>query len=425
MASFPDLRETDFSQSDLHDTETEDAQSHSTQPTRELTPLLIPPDAPQILPEDHTTPQDSFGQPSSPSTPSRRPTPQSSRREFKTPSPPKSLPDLPTPSSSDESEPKPWNEVNTPTGAKERHDYARTATPKPPGGWFQTPGPSRVKLDRADPDLGETSTTSFPKIIDEIPLDPTTPARTANATAQQTKTPKPPGGWFSTPTPADPPGPPQPEKAQGLFTPAPSLSKGSSVDFKTPAVPGGWATTPAARKSILKVRFNPEIPSNESGPTWGEQADDDSSRLAATATQSSASTSSRSEALPINLRSPRKSHTSHTPSIRMVDAFGRVQESNLSTQADANRSRKALRVVDAMGQEIQDIDDTAVQNSKIGEPSSRAELLSRIRQGLDDLVVDLDDVDECARFLLYFPTSLLCVAVMTGPRLLIVVGWQN
>src|SRR6266567_4026453 len=112
MASFSDLRETDFSQSDLHDTETEDAQSHSTPLTRGLTPLSIPPDAPQILPDGHTTPQDSFGQSSPPSTPSRRSTPQSLRREFKTPSPPKSLPDLPTPSSSDESEPKPWNQAN-------------------------------------------------------------------------------------------------------------------------------------------------------------------------------------------------------------------------------------------------------------------------------------------------------------------------
>jgi hypothetical protein len=90
----------------------------------------------------------------------------------------------------------------------------------------------------------------------------------------------------------------------------------------------------------------------------------------------------------------------------MVDAFGREQEFNTSAQADANRSRKALRVVDAMGREIRETDDTTVQESKIVEPSSRAELLSRIRQGLDDLVVDLEDVDECVRIPLIFSQIL-------------------
>ena len=374
---FPDLRETDFSQSDVHDTEIDDVQSHSAQPTRGLTPIVIPPNTPQIMSEDRTAPMESFARASSPSTPSRRSTPKSSRREFKTPSPPKSLPDLPTPSSSDESEPKPWKRARTPAGSKGHQDYTYTATPKPPGGWLQTPGPSHVEQDQ-----GETSTTSSPQVVDEYPSDPTTPARAASA-VQQTKTPKPPGGWLSTPAPTYTSISPQPEKAQGLFTPLPSLSKGTSVDFKTPAVPGGWGSTPATRKSILKVRFDPETPSNQNGPTWSEHANEE---LPATVTHSIL----------------RKSKVPHTPSIRVVDAFGREQESNMSTEADAHRRQHALRVVDAMGQEIQETDDTSVQDEKSSiQPSSRTELLSRIRRGLDDLVVDLDDVDECVEVFSY------------------------
>jgi hypothetical protein len=379
---FLDLRETDFSQSDVHDTEIDDAQSHSAQPTRGLTPFSIPPNIPQIMPEDRTALKDSFANASSPSTPSRRSTPKSSSKKFKTLSPPKSLPDLPTPSSSDESEPKPRKHARTPAGSKGYQDYANMATPKPPGGWLQTPGPSHVRQD-----TGGTSTTSSPQVVDECPSDPATPARAAGA-VQQTKTPKPPGGWLSTPAPAYTSISPQPEKAQGLLTPLPSLSKGTSIDLKTPAVPGGWGITPAARKSILKVRFNPETPSNQNGSTWSEQTNEE---LPATATHSIL----------------RKSKVPHTPSIRVVDAFGREQESNMSTEADAHRTQQALCVVDAMGHEIQEIDDMLVQDEKNHiQLSSRTELLSRIRRGLDDLVVDLDDVNECVRTSLIFAQSL-------------------
>lgn len=380
---FLDLRETDFSQSDVHDTEIDDPQSHSAEPTRGLTPFSIPPNTPQIMPEDHTAPKDSFANTSSPSTPSRRSTPKSSSRKFKTPSPPRSLPDLPTPSSSDESEPKPWKLARTAASSKGHQDYANMATPKPPGGWLQTPGPSHVKQDQG----GSGTSTTSPQVVDECPSDPATPARAASA-AQQSKTPKPPGGWLSTPAPAYTSISPQPEKAQGLLTPLPSLSKGTSIDLKTPAVPGGWGITPTARKSILKVRFNPETPPNQNGSTWSEQAHEE---LPATVAHSIL----------------RKSRVPHTPSIRVVDAFGREQESNMSTEADAHRTQQALRVVDAMGHEIQEIDDMPVQDEKnLNQLSSRTELLSRIRRGLDDLVIDLDDVNECVRTSLIFAQAL-------------------
>jgi len=256
------------------------------------------------------------------------------------------------------------------------------ATPKPPGGWLQTPVLSHVRQDQ-----GGANTTSSPQVVDELSPDPTTPARAISA-AQQTKTPQPPGGWLSTAAPLYTSISPQPEKTRGLFTPLPSLSKGTSIDFKTPSVPDGWGTTSAARKSILKVRFNPETPSNQNGSTWSEQANEEPS---ATATHSV----------------PRKSKVPHTPSIRVVDAFGREQDSNISTQGYVSRNQKALRVVDAMGQEIQETDDIAVQDQdnrveNLIQPSSRTKLVSRIRRGLDDLVVDLDHLNECVRTSLMF-----------------------
>ena len=292
---------------------------------------------------------------SSPWTPPRRSAPP--RREFNTPSPPKSLLDLPKPSSSSESEVAPWNQAVA-------SDDAWTANPT--------------------------------KAVDEIPLDLMTSARAANATAQQTKTPKPFGDWLPTTAPTCSPVCPQSEKAQGLFPPDPPspLLQESSVDFRTPTVPGDWAT--AVREGYPSVS-NPETPSNQSGPTLDDQAIDCG---LGTATRSPASTSFRLTALHVIPRGP---HLPHTSSVRMVDVFGREQESN-TIQANAIRRRKGFsRAMEEMAQEIQETDDTTVPDSKAVKSSSRAELFSHIRQGLDDLVVDLEGVKECINFFYIFP----------------------
>ena len=74
---------------------------------------------------------------------------------------------------------------------------------------------------------------------------------------------------------------------------------------------------------------------------------------------------------PPSLRKNRRKRSSKPPKIRVLDAFGREQ--------------------DPVESHVEDTDDTATpRHSTV----SRGELLSRIRNGLDGLVVGIDDLDK-------------------------------
>jgi hypothetical protein len=286
-----------------------------------------------------------------------------SRRGFKTPSPPKGLPDLPTPSSSDESE-----HGNIQSGSK------WLATPKPPGGWLNTPKPSRDVMEQGSPIDDTTQRNDDTPAADDGLSYLKTPAR-AEAThgfQSSAKTPKPPGGWVSTPAPAPMLAQPIPVESpldipvrnQGLLTPVASFSKGSKLEPKTPAAPGAWLATPAVKKSILKVRFEPEVstldPSFDdriSGVNGLDNIDDGLQRTEE-----------------LSLKSPpslRRQKSPKSPKIRVLDAFGREQDPNES--------------------HIEGAEGAATPSHST---VSRVELLSRIRNGLDDLVVGIDDLDK-------------------------------
>ena len=330
-----------------------------------------------------------------PLTPTRNKSSRSLRNEFKTPSPPKGLPDLPTPSSSDESE-----------NQSHRHTHAGAkwmATPKPPGGWLNTPKPPREVTEQGSPSDNTTQRDGdIPLAADNDLSYLNTPTRAqANQGFQSSsKTPKPPGGWVSTPAPA--PVPTQsvlvdspidiPEKNRGLLTPVASLSKGSKLEPKTPAVPGAWLATPAVKKSILKVRFEPQVStfdnSAESGKhpnpsldsrVSGANGMDEDDGLQRTEELSSKSTSS-----------PRRQKTPKSPKIRVLDAFGREQKPDVPHQDCVNSLPSPLRVVDAMGHEV--LEGSHVEATEA--TATRGELLSRIRNGLDDLVVGIDEFDK-------------------------------
>lgn len=284
-----------------------------------------------------------------PSTPIRSKASRSLINEFKTPSPPKGLPDLPTPSSSDESD------RDSPR-SKQLHRNIQSSlkwmtTPKPPGGWLNTPKPSR---ESSPSDIVAQSDGDTPADIQSF-----------------FQTPKPPGGWVSNPAlqpiPVDSPVD-IPEQNRGLLTPIASLSKGSKLELKTPAVPGAWLATPAVKKSILKVRFEPD-------------GADDLQRIE--------QLSSKSPPSPHRQRSSK-------PKIRVLDAFGREQELDVSKQEHINSS-SIPRVVDALGHEIDEgshVEGTETAATSSHPTFSRGELLSRIRNGLDDLVVDIDEFDK-------------------------------
>jgi hypothetical protein len=330
----------------------------------------------------------------SPSTPSRR-TPKNIRRAHQSSSPTKGPPDLPTPSSSDESDRSPWDHAVTPKPNVIGSNASWLPTPRPPGGWLQTPMPPRTRSGVSDRKVDEYSTLgNVESDTDNDNLESKTPLRAGNGTSN--KTPRPPGAW-QTPAAVSKSLYPassekrDPEPAQDLLTPAPSLSKGSFLDLKTPYVPGGWTATPAARKSILKVRFNQGaealFTANSVTPRSRNNHTSDECAAEKTPTEDSSST------IPSLSRTPRHSQASN---IRVLDAYGQEVADDINTQR-STPSRNALRVVDSMGREVHEPgnigEDEAIDEDEDYPPSNRKELLSRIRRGLDNLVEDIDEID--------------------------------
>ena len=178
------------------------------------------------------------------------------------------------------------------------------------------------------------------------------------------------------------------------------------------------------RKSVLKVRFDVEKPDSEvsgnendmSGIVPGRFRDTPSGEqpldfnglpaengiLAPTPVKPNgmhdsarpATPVSREPSVPISPRSPRKS-----PSIRVVDAFGRERLSdNESIKNQANGSavgedisKTKIRIVDAMGREVPKVDD------HLERPLTRGEALSHVQKGLADLANELDEEDRYFR----------------------------
>lgn len=335
--------------------------------------------APRGLVEEHTPPKSLE---LDLSTPSSRQKARASRAQFR----PLSVDDsseLPTPSSDDESERKSWNPAATPVpSGNGRQEHSWLPTPRPPGGWLQTPVAPR-NAHNFDKNVRKPSTT----LDDDTEGDgeiyaPETPAKALGSTEERymAKTPRPPGAW-QTPAPSTvsrarfqaSSASPEDVQAQGLLTPVSSIPKGSFYDPKTPYVPGGWAATPAARKSVMKVRFNQEteISPTENASSSAMQNGEHHRKHAENGDLDVRSSSSRS---------PRKLQT---PSIRIMDAFGREQIDDDTPMAGAVDPNARTGPV---GDEVKD-DDEDLPNP------SRRDLLSRIRRGLDDLVEDVDEIE--------------------------------
>ncbi|KAI0633690.1 hypothetical protein C8Q77DRAFT_1218000 [Trametes polyzona] len=337
-------------------------------------------------------------------TPPRRPQFSTPKAVFETPPPPRGMPDLPGPPSSED------EEDHTPVMQSRdiQGDLTSLKTPRPPGAWLATPAPSRQSTKE--------------------PI-----ARAGSA---------PPAEQHS------------PSSDSGLATPPATLSRANSLPPQTPAPPGGWVNTPAPdtsgrKKGGLKVRFDVESetasegtferPSadssaessakacgneNESGTTpWGIAAlqNGDASTSSVAPTESSASS-------PPTPPSLRRRIRQKSPSIRMLDAYGREQvetspaptavqerettseaapevkpanghavvpatpqrEARASSSSATPRSRSAVRMVDAMGREIE---ESVVEDSVVDPPLSRSETLYRMRESLASMAQELSDAD--------------------------------
>ncbi|KAE9408537.1 hypothetical protein BT96DRAFT_662147 [Gymnopus androsaceus JB14] len=288
--------------------------------------MASPPSPPLSSPSDGPpTPEAEASQFPFPSTPPRKNSFNSTKLEFQTPSPPKNLPDLPGPPSSASSD----NEDPAPVHG----NLSSMKTPKPPGAWIMTPAPAR-----------------------------TTPLLRSN----------------SLPT--------DDEYDSGLATPAASLSRAATLPPQTPALPGGWLNTPAHKKS---VRFHEESLMDSEKSTVDDIATkmkEEAVKVVETQPETPRSPDTlkapgASSSSPPRTRSPRQ-----TASIRIVDAFGRVEKKK---NGDTLRNN-SIRIVDAMGRVVEDSMESAPSAVDDVLPTHN-EALGRVRSGLHELAEQLKD----------------------------------
>ncbi|KAJ8507095.1 hypothetical protein ONZ45_g10497 [Pleurotus djamor] len=269
------------------------------------------------------------------STPPRQ---HSSRIEFKTPPPPVGLPDLPGPPPSSDEETDLEGNIETRAGG-----LSLMKTPKPPGSWADTPAPEKPRF---------LSNSSDPVASDQD---------------------------------------------IGLATPGPSLSRGSSLPLQTPAPPGGWLATPAPRKSILKVRFDPQ---SESFPasSQDEYSGADVSDLPVKSNPSlTASEVPRNGLVSLDRDAPasnddeeppsRINRTRRVPTIHMLDAYGREIIDTPTPDLDS------IEMVDVMGPNVEDAVDDSLASADDSSLLDHNEALNRVRLGLSHLAHDMSDAD--------------------------------
>ncbi|PIL34057.1 hypothetical protein GSI_03766 [Ganoderma sinense ZZ0214-1] len=387
-----------------HLTPTQDAQ------TRPESPLVSPP----------LTPPDADSQPMfSLQTPPRRPQFHTPKQEFKTPPPPRGMPDLPGPPSSSDEE---TEEEHTPLMQSQvgKGDLTAMKTPRPPGAWLLTPAPSRQFIkEPSEPERPDSAPPEANSSTDSGLATP--PATLSRASAVPLQTPAPPGGWMATPAPAP-------------------------------------ATASRRRGSLLKVRFDLESETASEGAVEHPSADEHSESRALDAGPHNADASGQApsggsgdgSALSASITLPESSVEppptppslrdrirKKAPSIRVLDAYGREQVETAQAQdvryderragapvpvedpsADTRqpppsspptprrngrvpssstpRNRSGVRVVDAMGREIEEdesfplVDDESILSTT---PLSHNEALSRMRSTLSSMKQELSDAD--------------------------------
>ncbi|KAL0072804.1 hypothetical protein AAF712_000567 [Marasmius tenuissimus] len=357
-------------------------------------PPPSPPSEAPSTPEEQTRP---FFEPST--TPPRRESFSSSTLPLQTPSPPKGLPDLPGPPSSDDD-----TDSVEDNGPHELKSINTTAlkTPKPPGAWSYTPAPQRQN--------GLLRSHSLPQLEEE------------------------------------------PQYDSGLATPVASLSRASSVPLKTPALPGGWLTTPYPKS----VRFETEesVATDQSALVSDSSVEPEANLRGASerlkqlaAAPADESTKERMEDITIKMEKDTSTSSIATPppsatvspkpkspgrKINILDEYGRElrdsgedvkpKSKNKKKERQASTPKSSVRIVDAMGREIDDTqsEEPTVDGNTNGEQLSRTEALSLLRDGLQDLQRGFDDL-KCVTLCFVSNaqglTYLLCEQEFSGPKL--------
>ncbi|KAG2345724.1 hypothetical protein BDR05DRAFT_121811 [Suillus weaverae] len=394
-------------------------------------------------------------------TPPRRLSSSTSILDFRTPSPPHDLSNLSALPSSSEDEAETREADVTPVrvdeGGLANPNYTAMKTPRPPGAWAATPLPPKHPREISPPPTSSELAPTVSSSSTSMPL-----SRADSEPEQSSKTEAPAGN--------------------GLLTPIPSLSRANSLPLRTPALPGAWMLTPnqpttqngqnssadqsrfgsiGRRKSILKVRFDvteseastAEVEHQKSPLPSGRVSapdflPDGHARRAESVPSKMANGSAHVDAVHVlvparpvtpersttpgsraNTPSPRSLRKS--PTVKVVDAFGRERIDDLPTPVDAQniadgradakdtirslssaetprtpraQHKSNIRIVDAMGREIEEeivpvIEPLFEEELLVlhdDSPVRRTKTLAQMRQTLREWADGLSDGDRSA-----------------------------
>ncbi|KAG0706047.1 hypothetical protein DFH29DRAFT_903265 [Suillus ampliporus] len=389
-------------------------------------------------------------------TPPRRLSSSTSILDFRTPSPPHDLSNLSVLPSSSEDEVETREADVTPVRVDEdglaNPNYTAMKTPRPPGAWAATPIPPKHPRETSPPPTSSELTPTVPSSSTPLPRANSEPERSSK---------------------------PEAPTSNGLLTPIPSLSRANSLPLRTPAPPGAWTLTPnqpttqngsadqsqfgsiGRRKSILKVRFDVTESEASTAEVEHQKSPLSSVRVSASdslpngharwaesvpprTTNGSAQVDAVHDPVPArpvtpersaapvsraNAPSPRSLRKS--PSVKVVDAFGRERIDDLPTPIDTQDipdrrvdakdairpsssaetphtprapNKSNIRIVDAMGREIEEevvpvIEPLFEEGSSVlhdDSPIGRTETLTQMRQTLREWADGLSDGDRSA-----------------------------
>ncbi|KAH9083633.1 hypothetical protein EDB83DRAFT_2511952 [Lactarius deliciosus] len=342
------------------------------------------------------------------STPPRTPSVSTSRIGFRAPSPPEGLPELPGPPSEDDTGDNSLATRNN--GGLLNLNLTTAKTPRAPGAWTATPAPAPARSQTPQPILSSighsrTRSNSLPQpSFTEIRSSMATPASAlTHAGTLPGRTPAPPGGWFSTPG---------------------SLRRRSLMKVRFETTPSGSAVSDADADATAKDDKGVEVSLPEAswditpplGPTHGTSESisepsfnnvESSSPVPALSTSASGDGQNEdgpvanSPADPVNgaaAGSPSRRKLRRTPSVRLVDEYGRAKEDFPSTPFAERRqgslSIHAVRILDAMGHELEEPSEQNDSEDTVTEARyTRQEALDRMKKAVADLREGLNSVD--------------------------------
>ncbi|KAH9961259.1 hypothetical protein BC827DRAFT_1203507 [Russula dissimulans] len=353
------------------------------------------------------------------STPPRpRPSFSTSRIVFETPSPPKGLPELPGPPSSED------DTGNLDLMSMNRQNNGplnliAAKTPRPPGAWAATPAPARSQTPQPTSSslipakLSRARSNSLPQtsFIDNQSSIAIPPSALSRAGTLPTRTPAPPGGWVSTPGSL---------RRKGLmkvrFDNITSDSAASDADagakdgkVETSLPVADWDATSLTRsgedisESAPEPSFN-HVKSSSPTPASSTLASGDGQEVDGSAPNTLPDASNYTSA-----GSPRRKGR-RSPSVRLVDEYGRAQEDRAITPPRKDprehsvsmrmpgggplKTPRNVRILDAMGHEVEEASEQNDSEDTVTEVRySRQEAVQRMKRAVADLQEGLRGVD--------------------------------